>query len=241
MTTTAYDLTFIASDIAFTEDVTNVVRTDIPFRKVKRIGEVVIGMAGCLDCMVDFSNMVLNYVTGKSNSLDFPDSIVQRGARDFSVMLHAAGACMKFDKAKHATDVVVNNITQVPTVIGSGSGYVTTAFNTHKNAVVAVLEAIRHDTYTKGDVKYCCVHLDDIHNLELHAMSNLAKTQITGLQAEIGAANDFMAKPEHAGKSFRASTEATYVGTPDAMPLAAGMSLLQKGLERIRSEYAEMK
>ncbi|MBV8657140.1 MAG: hypothetical protein JO142_04870 [Burkholderiales bacterium] len=240
MTTTAYDLSFIASDVAFTDN-NGVVHTNLPFRKVKRIGEVVIGMAGCYECMIDFSNMVVDYVCGNSPAPVFPASIIARKDRDFIVMLHAAGACMKFDKLKNATDATVNNITQVPTVIGSGSKHVTKAFDSHKNAVVAVLEAIRQDPFTKGEVKYCSVHMDDIHNLELHAMSNLANTQITGLKAEIDAANDFMAKPENVGKSFRASTEVTYVGTPDAMPLDAGIALLQQGLERIRADYLQKK
>lgn len=239
MTTTAYDLGFVASDIAFT-DSNDVVTTLIPFRKVKRVGDVVIGMAGCLECMVDFSNMVVNFVTGNA-PLDFPDSIVQRGDRDFVVIIHSAGACMKFDKMKHAVSATVTNITQVPTVIGSGSAYVTNAFNTHKNAVVAVLEAIRHDKYTDGEVRYCSVDLDDIHNLEVIAMSTLANVQITGLQAEIKAANDFMAKSENVGKSYRASTHATYVGTPDVMPLEAGMALLQQGLEKTRFELTQKK
>lgn len=240
LTTTAYDLGFIASDIAFTDD-QDVVTVSIPFRKVKRIGDVVIGMAGCYQCMIDFSNMVVEYVVGTTSSLVFPDSIVQRQDRDFVVIIHSAGVCMKFDKLKNATSATVSNITQVPTVIGSGSHYVTDAFNTHKNAVVAVLEAIRHDKYTDGEVRYCSVDMEDIHNLEVSAMSNLANVQITGLQNEIKAANDFIADAKNVGRSYRASTHVTYVGMPDVMPLDAGMALLQQGLGKIRKEFGPSK
>jgi hypothetical protein len=236
LTTTAYDSQFIASDIAFTDN-NNVVTLQIPFRKVKRIGEVVIGMAGCLECMIDFSNMIVQYVTGASNDMDMPAAIPGRADRDFVVLVHAAGTCLKYTKAKGSNDVTLVNITQIPTVIGSGSHYVTTGFNEHKNAVVAVLEAMKQDPYTGGEVKYCNIHREDVHNLEIHPMSNVHNLQVTGVQNELEATTEFMQRQENVGKVFRASTEVHYVGTPDPMPLEAGLAILKQGLAKVRAQY----
>ncbi len=226
----------MASDIAFTDN-NGVVYLNVPFRKVKRVGEAVIGMAGCLDCMKDFTQMIVDYVKGTTPSISFPQSIVDRLDRDFIAMIHIAGACMKFDKFQGMTGATVQNITQTPTVIGSGSDFVIGGFDTHKNAVVAVLEAIRSkDQCTAGEVKYCSVQLDDVHNLEMDMTNSTATLQVTGLQKEIQAANDFTAKAEHIGKTFHASTKVTYVGKPEQMPLDAGMSILQQGLDAVRAK-----
>lgn len=236
MTTTAYDTQFIASDIAFTDDNDNV-HVDVPFRKVKRIDDVVIGMAGCLNCMVDFANMILEYVTNVSNDLKMPQSIAGRLDRDFIVLMNTAGICLKYSKAKGSNDISLVNITQIPTVIGSGSQYVTDGFKEHKNAVVAVLEAIKHDKYTDGDVKYCNVNRDEIHNLEVHPMSKVHNIQVTGLQGELDATKKFLGQEENVGKNFRASTEVHYVGTPDPMSLEAGMAILKQGLAKVREQF----
>lgn len=241
MTTTAYDTGFFASDIAFTDN-NGVVHLNIPFRKIKRVGDVVFGMAGCLACMGDFTQMVVDYAKGAAPQLLFPESITRRQDRDFIVMIHLAGACMQFDKAKGSEQVTVQNITQTPTVIGSGSYFVDGGFKTHRNAVVAVLEAIRSkDKYTDGDVKYCSVQLAEVHNLEVDPMNSTTTTQIAGMQKEIAAANDFIAQPEHLGKTFHASTKVAYVGKPEQMPLDAGMSILQQGLDAVRAQLAEAK
>lgn len=234
MTTTAYDTTFFASDIAFTDN-NDVVHLNVPFRKVKRIGSMVFGMAGCLACMRDYTQMILDYVKGTTDVLAFPQSIINRADRDFIVMVHLAGGCFKFDKLAGAVAPVMQNVTQTPTVIGSGSYFVDGGFKTHQNAVVAVLEAIRSkDKYTDGEVKYCSVQLDDVHNLEIDPMNSTTALQVTGMQNEINAANDFMAQNQ--GKTFHASTKVAYVGKPEEMPLEAGMAILQQGLDVVREQ-----
>ncbi|UOG18712.1 hypothetical protein [Acinetobacter sp. PK01] len=97
MTTTAYDTHFIASDIAFT-DQHGVVNLSIPFRKVKRIGHIVIGMAGCLTCMADFCNMLVDFIQGKTDNFGIPQTILDRTERDFISIVYVNGACLKISK-----------------------------------------------------------------------------------------------------------------------------------------------
>lgn len=233
MTTTAYDMHFIASDIAFTRDLIDEVTLDIPFRKVKRVGDAVFGMAGCLNCMIDFSEMVYQYISKVIPEFEMPASILNRLDRDFIVMVYLNGLCLKVSKNKNANEVIVENITQIPTVIGSGSKYVGSMINDCPNAIVAVLEAIKHDKYTDGDVKYCSIRRDDIHNLEIHPMSKLT-LQLTGMKSELDAVNDFLAKPENTGKAFHASTEVVHASSPAAIPTNLGMQILKDGFASIR-------
>lgn len=236
LTTTAYDTYFIASDTAFTDN-NDVVTMDIPFRKVKRIDKLVIGMAGCLQCMVDFSDAIVQYATNVIDDLIVPQSISDRIDRDFIAMVNTAGACLKISKGKDSNQIVIENITSVPTVIGSGSGYVTEGFETHRSAVVSVLEAMKYDKYTGGDMKYCSVHREDIHNLEVHPMSDVLKMQVTGVQSEVQAANDFLLQAENAGKTFKASTKEFHVGDPKPLPMDAALSMLKQGLAGAREYY----
>lgn len=236
LTTTAYDTYFIASDTAFTDN-NDIVTMDIPFRKVKRIDNLVIGMAGCLQCMVDFSEAIIQYATNVVDDLFIPASISERVERDFIAMVNTAGACLKISKEKDSNKIVIENITSVPTVIGSGSDYVTEGFGTHRSAVVSVLEAMKYDKYTDGEMKYCSVHREDIHNLEVHPMSDVLKMQVTGVQSEIKAANDFLLKSENTGKTFRASTREFHVGDPSPLPMDAALSMLKQGLAEAREYY----
>lgn len=240
MTTTAYDTHFIASDIAFTDE-NDVVHLNINFRKVKRIGNAVIGMAGCFRCMIEFTDMVLSYVLQKIPEFEIPSSILNRLDKDFVVIVHMDGMCLKATKPKFVNTIQIENITQVPTVIGSGSQYVKDVLDDCPNAVVAVLEAIKHDKYTCGDVKYCSIRREDVHNLEIDPMSIQLKTQLAGLQNEVTAANDFLNRDENQGKAFRASTEALHLGTPSPMPTELGMLLLKQGFSAIRNNLAENK
>lgn len=234
MTTTAYDQHFIASDIAFTDNNDNVT-LDIPFRKVKRIGDVVFGMAGCLRCMIDFSNEILAYVKGDITDLKIPDTITNQADRDFIVILYINGICIKISKLKQTTTVIEENITNTATVIGSGSQYVQTVMQDCPNAIVAVLEAIKHDKYTDGEVKYSSVRREDVHNLEVLPMIN-TNLQVAGLQNELDAANDFLNAAENVGKSFKASTEVFHVGSTATLPLGTGMQLLKDSLDKIKSQ-----
>lgn len=236
MTTTAYDMRFLASDIAFTDNQGNVT-LDVPFRKVKRIGSVVVGMAGCLACMVDFSNSVLGYATGQIDDLIVPDTILARTDRDFVALLYTTDVCLKLTKKTGSNDIELEDVTSSPTVIGSGGDYVRDGFLVHQNGVVAVLEATKHDKHTAGSVKYCSVSHDNIHNLEVHAMSKDLKLEITGLQAEVVAAEQFLAVPANEGKSFHASTKTYSVGEPKAMKLEDGMTILKRGLAGVRDAY----
>ncbi|ENM3807388.1 hypothetical protein IS636_003521 [Vibrio cholerae] len=235
MTTTAYDQHFIASDIAFTDD-KDQVHLDIPFRKVKRIGNIVFGMAGCLECMYDFSNMICEYLTGTVTELGIPETIVKREDRDFIVMVYTNGMCVKLTKRKHSGEIAEENVTNTSTVIGSGSQYVQGVIKDCPSAVVAVLEAIKHDKYTDGDVKYTSVRRDDVHNLEAHPMSNTLKMQITGLETELKAANEFLNADENQGKVFKASTEVYHVGTTDSLPKGTMMKLLKESLDQMRAQ-----
>ncbi len=237
MTTTAYDTNFIASDIAFTDTQGNV-HLNIPFRKVKRIEGIVLGMAGCLDCMKDYTQMIIDYVTKKSDYFDMPSSITNRQDRDFLVMIYLNGTCLQISKPKQS-DVGISIITQIPTVIGSGSSYVQNVLDDCKNAVVAVLEAIKHDKYTDGDVKYCSIKRRDVHNLEDHPMSAQLKIQLTGIQQELDAANEFLVHPSNAGKAFHASTETFHAGEPSTISLEAGMLFLKQGFSEVRDSFGD--
>jgi hypothetical protein len=237
VTTTAYDTHFIASDIAFTDLKTGEIYLDIPFRKVKRVGQSVIGMAGCLSCMVDFSNMILTYIQDKSQFFGVPASIIDRDGSDFIAMIHIDGMCLKLTKVKddmtEKFKVTVDNVTLIPTVIGSGGDHVQDIINDCPNAVVAVLEAIKRDKYTAGDVKYCSIKREDIHNLEVLPMSIQLQKQVTGLQEELRVTNDFLVRPENESKVFHASTETYYAGTPSSMDFDTGMLLLKQGFSKI--------
>ncbi|WP_347986233.1 hypothetical protein [Methylomonas sp. AM2-LC] len=237
MTTTAYDTHFIASDIAFTDGEDNV-HLDVPFRKVKRIKGAVIGMAGCLECMVDFSNMILNFILQKSDDFIIPATIVDRKDRDFIVMVYINGSCIKIQKLRNS-EVKAENITQIPTVIGSGSKYVQNVINDCPNAVVAVLEAIKHDKYTDGEVKYCSIRRDDVHNLEAYPMSTELEIQVFGFQKEVEAANDFLNTQDNQGKVFQASTEVYHVGTPSPIPLEIGMNFIKQGFFDIKKSLSQ--
>ena len=236
MTTTAYDLHFMASDTAFT-DGNDEVHLNIPFRKVKRIDNVVIGMAGCLDCMKDYCQTILDFLENKIDNVDLPASIIGRIERDFIVMLYINGSCLKLEKRKNST-AFIQNITHVPVVIGSGGNYVQDILNDCQNAVVAVLEAIKRDKYTKGDVKYCSIRREDIHNLEANPMSTL-KVQIFGIQQDVVAANDFLNKKENQGKVFSASTEIFQHGEPSPISLEVGMAMIKEGFSNIKNKLSE--
>jgi hypothetical protein len=178
--------------------------------------------------------MVFQYISKRASDFEMPSSILARLDRDFTVMVYLNGMCLRVSKNINAHSVIIENITQIPTVIGSGSKYVGSMINDCPNAVVAVLEAIKHDKYTDGDVKYCSIRRDDIHNLEIHPMSNLLNLQLTGMKAELDAVNDFLAKPENAGKAFHATTEVYHAGSPAVIPTNLGMQLLKDGFASIR-------
>jgi hypothetical protein len=235
LTTTAYDLHFIASDIAFTDE-NGTVHLNIPFRKVKRIENVVIGMAGCLSCMIDYCQMLINFLENDSK-LHFPQSIIDRETSDFIAILYINGACLKLEKLRNAK-LSIHNITQVPTVIGSGGGYVQEILNDCPNAVVAVLEAMKHDRYTDGEVKYCSIRREDIHNLEVSAMST-PKLQVLGLQQELESVNEFLTNKDNQGKSFSASTEVFYHGEPSPISIEVGMAMIQEGFENIKKKLSD--
>lgn len=236
MTTTAYDTHFIASDIAFT-DADDCVHLDIPFRKVKRIGESVIGMAGCLYCMNDFSNMLINFIRGLS-AFNLPVEIMQREQSDFIAMIYISGACWKITKMKMQIEPTMENITQIPTVIGSGSYYVQNVIDDCPNAVVAVLEARKCDKYTDGEVKYCSIKRNDIHNLEENPMNTQLNIQLLGIEKEISATNDFLMKPENKGKAFHAGSHVHHVGKPSPVDFDAGMKFLEQGFSKIRDSIS---
>ncbi|ENV47560.1 hypothetical protein P255_01981 [Acinetobacter brisouii CIP 110357] len=236
MTTTAYDTHFIASDIAFT-DQDGVVNLSIPFRKVKRIGSIVIGMAGCLNCMIDFCEMAFQFVSGQTDKFDFPIQIQERTNRDFIAMIYVNGSCLKLSKIIGSSEVSIENITQIPTVIGSGSQFTSNIIEECPNAVVAVLEAIKHDKYTDGEVKYCSIRNDTIHNLELHPMSQTLKMQLTGMQQEIQETRAFLGSDVANGKNFSASTETYHKTDPATINNQIGMSLLREGFEKVRNDF----
>jgi len=233
LTTTAYDSHFMASDIAFTDEKGNV-RLDIPFVKIKRLGSVVIGMAGCLLCMKDFTEMLLEFVQKKIDKIEIPVSITQATDRNFVAMIFLNEKCLKIEKPINGK-VTIENITEIPTVIGSGSKYVKTVLDDCPNAVVAVFEAIKRDKYTAGDVKYCSVRRADIHNLEIKIMNAELKTQITGFQDEIEGISDFLSSPINDGKSFHASTEVYCLGKPSPIAIDDGLVFLEQGFSEIRN------
>jgi hypothetical protein len=234
MTTTVYDTHFMASDIAFTDEKGNV-QLDIPFGKIKRLGSIVIGMAGCLSYMKDFTEMLLAFVQKKIDKIEIPTSITTATDRNFVVMIYLNGKCLKIEKPINGK-VTIENITEIPTVIGSGSKYVKTVLDDCPNAVVAVLEAIKRDKYTAGGVKYCSIRRDDIHNLDVNPMSAELKTQITGFQHEIEVTNDFLSSPKNEGKSFHASTEVYCLGKPSPIAIDEGLFLLEQGFSEIRNQ-----
>ena len=239
MTTTTYDTTFLASDTAFTDNDGNV-HLDVPFRKVARLDRVTVGMAGCLACMVDFLQSVMSYVTGEIAQLVFPAKILERIDRDFVALLHTDGVCLLLSKSKGDDKFELKDVTDKPTVIGSGNQYVSEGFQRHKNGVVAVLEATRHDKYTKGNVIYCSVVHEDIHNLKVDAMSKDVKLQITGMHKDIVAAEEFLGMPENEGKSFHASTYSFVLGTPKEMRLEEGLAILERGLADVRAAHKKV-
>lgn len=235
MTTTTYDSIFIASDTAFTDNDGNVDLT-LPFRKVARLGRVTVGMAGCLACMVDFLRSVIDHVMDGAE-LALPGKILERTDRDFVALLHTDGVCLLLTKSKGAVKFDLKDVTDKPTVIGSGDQYVSEGFQRHKNGVVAVLEATRHDKYTKGNVIYCSVVHEDIHNLKVDLMSKDLKLQVSGLNKDVIVAEEFLGKPANVGKSFHASTNSFVLGTPKDMELKAGLAILERGLADVRDAY----
>ncbi|UOG18711.1 hypothetical protein [Acinetobacter sp. PK01] len=128
------------------------------------------------------------------------------------------------------------NITQIPTVIGSGSQYTSNIIQECPNAVVAVLEAIKHDKYTDGEVKYCSIRKEEIHNLEIHPMSHTLKTQLTGVQQELHQTKAFLTSDVAVGRNFSASTETFHVAQPSTINNELGMSLLKEGFMQIRNQ-----
>lgn len=226
----------MASDSAFTDNKGNV-RLDVPFGKVKRLGTIVIGMAGCLQCMKDFTQMLLDFIQGKISKIEMPLSIINVSDRNFVAIIYRNEICLKIEKPLNGK-ITVENITDVPTVIGSGSKYVQDVLEDCPNAVVAVLEAIKRDKYTAGNVKYCSVRRNDIHNLEVNLMNANLKTQITGFQQEIEIIDGFLQSPQNEDKSFHASTEIYCLGKPSPMSLEDGLLFLEQGLTEIRDASA---
>lgn len=234
MTTTVYDTHVMSSDSAFTEMSTGIVTLEIQFQKVKRVDSIVVGMAGCLRGMIDFWDSILDFVQQKTTHPEFPSSILQRKS-EFLAMICFEEQCYKYHLPKDSEELMFGNITNVPTVIGSGGKHISSVLEDCPNAVVAVLEAIKRDAYTKGDVKYCSIRLEGIHNLEIRPMNTLQQ-QITGLQQELAATNDFLGKAENEGKVFHACTDVYHQGTPTPVTKEDAMSFLAKALGSVREK-----
>jgi hypothetical protein len=185
--------------------------------------------------MKDFTEMLLAFVQQKIDKIEIPISITAATDRNFVAMIYLNRKCLKIEKPINGK-VTIENITEIPTVIGSGSRHVKTVLDDCPNAVVAVLEAIKRDKYTAGDVKYCSIRRDDIHNLDVNPMSAELKTQITGFQHEIEVTNDFLSSPKNEGKSFHASTEVYCLGKPSPIAIDEGLFLLEQGFSEIRNQ-----
>ncbi|MDR8377929.1 hypothetical protein FPK36_21470, partial [Acinetobacter baumannii] len=97
------------------------VTLNIPFRKVKRLGDIVFGMAGCLFCMRDFSEALIDFILQNKTQFELPRSILEKTNSDFIALIYLSGSCLKVSKMVNDTEFTIENITNVPTVIGSGS------------------------------------------------------------------------------------------------------------------------
>lgn len=109
MTTTAYDTHFMASDIAFTVNRTEVT-LNIPFRKVKRLGDIVFGMAGCLFCMRDFSEALIDFILQNKTQFELPRSILEKTNSDFIALIYLSGSCLKVSKMVNDTEFTIENM-----------------------------------------------------------------------------------------------------------------------------------
>jgi hypothetical protein len=65
-------------------------------------------------------------------------------------------------------------------------------------------------------------------------MSTQLKIQLTGIQQELDAANEFLIHPDNAGNAFHASTETFHAGDPSPISLEAGMLFLKQGFTEVR-------
>lgn len=236
MTTTAYDTHFIASDIAFTVNRDNVseVTLDIPFKKVKRVGDIVFGMAGCLFCMRDFCQALIDDILQNKTQFNLPSSILERTNSDFIAIVYLSGSCLKVTKAVNQTEYTMENITNVPTVIGSGSRHTQHIIQDCPNALAVVLEAIKYDEYTAGDVKYCSIKREDVHNLESPIMSTTLNNQIVMLQTEIAETNCLLGN----GNTYHANTETYHHGEPVKISTELGLQMFQHSLTNVREKLS---
>lgn len=234
MTTTAYDTHFMASDIAFTVNKTQVT-LDIPFRKVKRLGDIVFGMAGCLFCMRDFCEALIENILQNKTQFELPSSIISRTGSDFIALIYLSGSCLKVSKMVNHTEYTIENITNVPTVIGSGSAHTQHIIQDCPNAIAVVLEAIKYDQYTAGDVKYCSIKREEVHNLEAPIMSTTLNKQILTLQTEIADTNQLVGT----GNTYHANTETYHHGEPVKISTDLGLQMFQHSLTNIRNKLSE--
>ena len=231
MTTTAYDTHFMASDIAFTVNRTEVT-LNIPFRKVKRLGEIVFGMAGCLFCMRDFSEALIDFILQNKTQFELPRCILEKTSSDFIALIYLSGSCLKVSKMVNHAEFTIENITNVPTVIGSGSLHTQHIIQDCPNAIAVVLEAIKYDQYTAGEVKYCSIKREEVHNLEAPIMSTTLNNQIQMLQTEIAETNQLVGN----GNTYHANTETYHHGEPVKISTELGLQMFQHSLTNVRNK-----
>mgnify|MGYP000606116919 FL=1 len=69
-------------------------------------------------------------------------------------------------------------------------------------------------------------------------MSIKLQTQVTGLQQELTAANEFISEQRSQGKTFKASTKVYHASEPARLSTETGMQLLKQGFASIRDKLA---
>jgi hypothetical protein len=166
VTTVAYDKIYIASDSAYTVNETTY--TDIPFSKIQKINNVIFGMAGMLSIMLDFTKEMFY-----NENFDVKQFLLTEKG-DFGAILYKNQFCLKIDKED--SFIKIQDITNVPTVIGSGSLYTEEIINNCPDAVISVLKAIEKDQYSKGEIKYCGLKCE-INNLNKETKTELEEMQ----------------------------------------------------------------
>jgi hypothetical protein len=86
----------MSSDTAFTDE-DGIVYTDFALTKINRVGRIVVGMAGCLECMIEFYLTIIDFVSTSQEVLSVPRSIIESPERDFVAMVYVTNGASFFE------------------------------------------------------------------------------------------------------------------------------------------------
>lgn len=206
MTTVSYDTKYLAADSAYTSN--EITYTNIPFPKIHKINNTIFGMAGSLEIMINFTNQI------KSPNFNIK-SFLSTQNDTFAAIIHQNNKTIKVDKDQ---DIIIEDITNVPTTIGSGSYYSQNILQQCPDALVIVLQAIELDKYSKGKIIYYGLNCG-INNLP-------KKENIPNINSIIN-------------NSFIAHKEFFHIGNPTPIPLEKGYEIINSMLITKKNYFYE--